>query len=417
MALIPNTPEIPLIGLIPSLAPPNWKDKYRPGSFRGVEFKTKSHKFDSGRHDVEHEFPSKEDGNSEDLGKRLPKFNLELYVLGDDYFDQRDKLMAALDQEGDGELIHPYLGKKQVQVGKYTVTETVEEGRIARFSVEFTNAGTVKFPAEATDAVQSVFDAINSVLNGATAALATGLSVVGAPARVAQAAAKLVQDGAARINQVAKIAGSSAQGVADVAFAIRNITAEAQDLVQAPDKLAQRFKDAFALLFTAVEDAKTLSKTLSSEVSSFAPEPIVGSDTPTVQKLKGNQVAFTNFLVNVSISQQAQAAITGNYFSVDESVNIRDLLNQDIENQLPNIDDDDSYQAIKDLQVGINLGLPPQNVGEILTFTPAKTLPVLVIAQKLFGAIDKEDEIISQNAIRHPGFVPGGIEIEVSESG
>lgn len=417
MALIPNDPLVPLLGLIPSLALPSWKDRYRQGSFRGVEFKTKSHKFDSGRHDVEHEFPSKEEGNSEDLGKRLPKFMLEVYVLGDDYFDQRDRLREALEAEGSGELIHPYLGKIDVQVGKYTLTETVEETRLARFSIEFTNAGIPKFPAEAIDAVQSITSAVSGVLNAATAALTVGLSVVNAPSRVAQAASQLVRDGAARVKQVTRIVGSSAQGVADVAFAIDQITAQASDLVKTPDILAQRFIDAFALLKTAVTDAKTLAKSISDQVSSFAPSAVMGADTPTVARLRMNQTSFTNFLVNVAISQQSQAAIEGDYVSTAEAIDVRDQINADIDRQLPLIEDDDSYQNIKDLQVGVNLGLPPQNVGEILTYTPAKALPALVISQNIFGNISKEDEIINQNGVRHPGFVPGGFPIEVSQSG
>lgn len=395
----------------------DWKDNYRQGSFRGVEFKAKSHKYDSGRHDVEHEFPSKREGNTEDLGQRLPKHMLELYVLGDDYFEQRDALMEALDQEGPGQLIHPYLGTKQVQVGKYTVQETVEEGRMARFSVEFNTAGIAQFPAESVDAFQSILDAVDKVLDAATAALEAGFSVLNAPARVAEAAADLVDGACDRIDKVVKIVGTSAQGVADVAFAIRNIRADVVDLVKAPGLLAQRFRDAFGLLADAVEDFKDLAESLSGETSSFSPDPVIGADTPTVNKLIGNQLAFENFFVSVSIATQSSAAIQGNYLSVNEALVIRDLINSDIEDRLLKVTDDDTYQELKDLQVAANIGLPPQDVGELISYTPPETMPALVICQKLFGNIVKADEIVSHNHVSHPGFVPGLIPIEVSTDG
>lgn len=405
---------IPLQQIADILRPPDWKDDLREGSFRGVPFKIRSHKFASGRHNVEHEFPSRDEGNTEDLGGRLPGYQMELYVLGDDYFDQRDALIKALDEEGSGELIHPYLGTKTVQVGQYSIQETVDEGRMCRFSVDFTNAGVAKFPTEATDAFQSIFDAADAILDAATAALEIGFSVINTPARVAQAAADLVDAAGDLVYFVAKKAGSSAQGVADVAFSIKSIQQDAIQIVRTPDVLAQRFKDSFALLLVAVEDFKTLANLLSEQTSSFAPEPVIGSDTPTVLKLKGNQLAFQNFIIAASIANQAKAAIQGNYLSIDEALNVKALLNRDIENLLLMVTDDDSFQYLKDLQVAVNLGLPPQNVGETISFTPGKTLPALVICQRLFGNIDKEMELLMQNKVRHPGFVPGAEELEVS---
>lgn len=394
----------------------DWKDDYQQGSFRGVEFKTKSHTFDSGRHNVDHEFPSKEEGNSEDLGKRLPTFKLDLYVLGDDYFEQRDKLIKALDEEGEGTLVHPYLGTKQVQVGKYTVSESTDEGRIARFSVEFSTSGTPKFPAEATDGFQSVLDKASALLDSAMAALETGFSVANTPARVTEAAIGMVSDAADLVGTIAQKVGNTAQGVANVAYAVKNLKSDAAALVKVPGQLAQRFVDAFELLFDAVEDFKTLSLALDSNTGTFEPEPIVGRDTPTTQRLQGNALAMSNFVLNVSVANQARAAVQGSFVSVEESVYIRDLINAQVDRQLDSITDDQAFQDIKDLQAAANLALPPQDVGEVVKFTNPVTLPALVISQRLFGGISKEQEIIDQNKIEHPGFVPGNLEITVTSA-
>jgi len=392
----------------------DWKDDYRQGSFRGIEFKTLSHTFKSGRRNVDHEFPSKEEGNSEDIGKKLPRFTLNLYVLGDDYFAQRDELIEALDTEGPGELLHPYLGAKRVQVGSYSLTETVAEGRIARFSVDFTTAGEAKFPAEDTDAFQAVIDSVFGALEAANSALEAGFTIINTPARVATAAADTIGEAADLIDNMAKTVGTGAQGIADVAFAIRNIKADVNSLMRIPGDLASRFQDAFALLFDAIDDKKQMSRVMSNVSSNFSPDPVIGGDTPTVNRIKGNQVAFENFFVQSSVATASQAAVLGNFVSVDESVDIKDLLNRDIAELLPKLQTDDSYQAMRDLEVAVNKALPPQDVGELVNFTPPKTLPALVIVHKIFGNIDQEEELINQNNIRHPGFVPAGIELEVA---
>lgn len=392
----------------------DWKDNYRQGSFRGVPFYTKSHEYQSGRRKADHEFPTKEQGNSEDLGKKLPGFNLDVYVLGDDYFEKRDALITAFEELGPGLLIHPYLGNKTVQVGQFSIKESADEGRIAHFTVNFVIAGTQQFPSEAKDIFQSVLDGAAAVIAAAGAALEAGLDVLNSPARVAQAAASLVGDATDLALNVSKTLGGSAQAVADVGLALRSIKADALILVRQPALLASRFQSAFDLMFDAATDFKALSKALGLETSAFAPVPVVDTGTPTSQKLIGNQLAIQNFVISISVSNQAKAAIQGNYVSVDESVNVRDLINGVIDGLAPNISDDETFQLLDDLQVSVNEGLPPSQVGEVLTFTPGEIMPTLVICQRLFGAIDKEEELIAQNKIAYPQFVPGRQELKVS---
>lgn len=394
----------------------DWRERYREGSFRGVPFYTKSHKFQSGRRKATHEFPEKEVGNSEDLGKKLPTFSLDLYVLGDSYFEQRDALIKALDTKGAGELIHPYLGTKQVQVGGYSLSETNEEGGMARFSVEFDLAGKKKFPAEEQDAVQSVLDGILNVINAANAAFSAAFSIANTPARVAQSAAKLVKKATGAVDRVARKVGKTADAVNDVAYALKNIEADVEQLLNTPSVLAERFNAAFDLLFNTTDDLKDLARRLSEETNNIEYEPVVGAETPTVTRLKGNQNAFSDFIINVSLANSMKAAIQASYVSNEEAIELRDTLNRDIEKQLPLIDDDESYQNMKDSQVALNRGLPPQSTGQIISFTPPVTLPALVISNRLFGNIEKENEIIEHNKVEHPGFVQGGFEIEVTSA-
>lgn len=73
------------------------------------------------------------------------------------------------------------------------------------------------------------------------------------------------------------------------------------------------------------------------------------------------------------------------------------------------------YYALIDLRAAVTrdvavLGLLlPYTV----SWTPAATLPAVVIAHRLYGDALRDADIISGNAIRHPGFVPGGVALEV----
>ncbi len=53
------------------------------------------------------------------------------------------------------------------------------------------------------------------------------------------------------------------------------------------------------------------------------------------------------------------------------------------------------------------------DLARIVSSTPARTEPALLIAHRLYGDASRADEIIARNKIAHPLFVPGGTPLEV----
>lgn len=134
------------------VASTKWRDRLRPASFRGVPFYVETANAVIGRRVVLHEYPLRDKPYAEDLGKKAQTFRITAFVLGDDYMDQRDALIQAIETEGAGELIHPYLGTKTVTVSQdVEVAETGEEGGLARFTLTFIEAGEILYPSASTD--------------------------------------------------------------------------------------------------------------------------------------------------------------------------------------------------------------------------------------------------------------------------
>ena len=82
----------------------------------------------------------------EDLGRRTKTYSISAFVVGDSYANVRDRLVDACDMPGAGELVHPYLGSLQVACTACSLTERTREGRMARFSLEFIEAGANQYP-------------------------------------------------------------------------------------------------------------------------------------------------------------------------------------------------------------------------------------------------------------------------------
>lgn len=121
----------------------SWKDNLIPAFFRFAPFKVLDTTTIIGRRNVIHEFPFKDSAYVEDLGRKTDKFTITGYVVQNkdnnfNYFAERDDLIAALREPGQGYLEHPFLGIVLVSlVGDAELTESFREGGIARFRMTF----------------------------------------------------------------------------------------------------------------------------------------------------------------------------------------------------------------------------------------------------------------------------------------
>ena len=113
----------------------SWREQYQPGRYRGAVFYTERSDRRGGRRLALHEYPARDIPFAEDLGRRARRFELDLFVLGDDYMAARDALLTALEAEGPATLQHPYYGACRASVEQYRVNESTANGGLATFSV------------------------------------------------------------------------------------------------------------------------------------------------------------------------------------------------------------------------------------------------------------------------------------------
>jgi prophage DNA circulation protein len=123
-----------------------WRTRYQKASFRGATFFTDTDGKQSGRRLAIHEYPKKDIGYAEDMGKRTGMHQFAGFCIansenGFDYRPARDALINALEKEGKGQLQHPLLGSFQCICTTYTVQEARERGGYCQFEMQFVEAG------------------------------------------------------------------------------------------------------------------------------------------------------------------------------------------------------------------------------------------------------------------------------------
>jgi prophage DNA circulation protein len=390
----------------------SWTDKFRKGSFRGVAFFVDKHELSSGRRFQNHEFPQRDKSRSEDLGRKIRKFTLDLFVLGEDYFEDRDALIAALETEGPGELIHPYLGRKVVQAGSFTVSESRSERRIATFATEFQESGQLLFPESVEDETQKALDNADEVIEESKSFLESAYDVANQPARIVNAASDLISGVSDAIEDSVK---KFTQPIADLSFAISNLKADANDLARNKTLMGDRMSEVIGQLLSEFEDDEDTSQKILGNLATFGDDldPVVGT-TPTAERQSDNQDAIVNFTKQQALANQSKAAVQVAFVSAESAVEVRDSIFSGLDTQLEQDISDDLFQSVRNLQASMTETIPAAIVGETISFTPRKTIPAIVVAHRLFNDIGKEQDVIDQNSIRHPGFVPGNQALEVS---
>ena len=154
-----------------------------PVIWRGITFRFGEYALRGGRRVAVHEFPTRDEPFTEDLGRRIRQYRLRGHVIGPLWEVSRDALISACeDQATVGTLVHPYLGPLRVRCLDFEVSEDKDNGQIANFEFTFVEAGEQPGPSSLIDTALSVLRQVESVIAEVQSAFTIGIALIGAPA-------------------------------------------------------------------------------------------------------------------------------------------------------------------------------------------------------------------------------------------
>lgn len=392
----------------------SWRDRLQTGKFREAGFLIDTDDTALGRRTVLHEYPLRDVPYAEDLGRRAREYAIECYVIGADYMDARDALMRALDAEGPGTLVHPYLGILRVAVKDARKRESTAEGGMARFSITFVEAG---------ENIQPL------------AAPATG-DVVGREVEDSRSVLKKVFDRAYTVDKKPQFVTTAAKAVLD--SVMKGIGDAVRSFPALPEPFAAYEKElggATDLLDTTLKVPGDLSSMLLVRFSGMrllygspldrlralrklfrhgSDTPPVTATTPTQATTKKNQDAILGLTQRAAVIEAVQASSEIEYATVEDARAVREELTGELDAQMA-VADDDTYAALFELRTAMvaDLDARGRTAAQLVEYTPIGTTPALVVAHRLYGDATRDAEIVARNRLRHPGFVPGGETLQV----
>ncbi|MDR0966653.1 MAG: DNA circularization N-terminal domain-containing protein [Myxococcales bacterium] len=393
------------------------------GSFRYVPFQVRQHSLEGGRRVVVHELPQRDEGLVEDLGRKQRTFSVEMFGVGPGLFGWRDDLIRALETPGPGLLVHPYLGELQVMVVAYKADETIAELGMARASVTFAEATSELRVVEAQDTAGQV----RETAIAAQAELAQNFVESAAGEDLVSPLAQLGADIEGILDRVSSVQEAVGERIA----AVSQFIGQAQELARLPLQAAQATlsliegtcailagltaplgrSDSGARVTTVARAAQSIGSNIPEIGGLFAPAPTAeavrrAQDQKAVALLaKG---AFAASLATASLDAGFQDSRT----ALEAGIQIDRLAEAVIANPAAGLS---LREAVSELRAateehlrGVVADLPRRS-----KFTPAATIPAILVSQRLYGTPNRAQEIVRLNSIADPLSVPGDRELEV----
>lgn len=400
-----------------------WRDDLQAASFRGVGFWVDSDSTAVGRRTQLHEYPQRDRPLVEDMGRKTRAMTFEAFVIGDDCFVQRDNLLHALDQPGSGELIHPWFGRMTV-----TATEGGQlkharsEGGIVRFTLSFVEAGDKGYPlGVANTARQLELDNL-SFLDSALARYQDAMARIN-KARISMTA---LQNGIAGVQMAIQREFSQLTGF------VRSAAALADTLANFPANLStllgaqfSSMAGEFALFKTSQRQALTKVETALGLVSMTAASggtATVAAVTATRELVRDVLLADAIRLVSAmpvlaapavlpgvpSLEQQVATPVTRPEVPVAADITVlRDALNDALW-QAALLASHEHFERIEAVRKRMkeHLTAVARSGVNLVDVTLKESVPAVVLAYRRFADATRSNEIVSRNAIAHPGFLP-----------
>lgn len=402
----------------------SWYDDLLPASFRGVEFQYLDTRRGGGRRLALHDFPLREDNFVEDLGKKSKVHRIVGYVLGDNYFADRDALEEALEASGSATLVHPFKGNLTVACEEFNVLETVEEGGIARFEMVFVEAGKQPSPTSSSSTALTAADA-GLAQEGLLSQDFGALYVLdGLPGFIRSALSgnvfALVDDLTALVGYPGLLPGmfdSQLQAIMDAV----------------EDPLALGF--AIAGFFTDYSSAATgilpvydphvssrglpLNTDISFGLAAYGSwgadlAPVIGT-TPERLQQRADQALFVNLVRGAAVSAMAQLYANTTFVSAADAEAARDQLTDMIDVQATAAGDNGDDVLFNGWMtvfraVSTDLTSRAQQLPELLNYAFQASLPAVAVSQRIYQDGSRAPELIARNAAPHPLFMPLKIE-------
>lgn len=400
-----------------------WREEWKPASFRGIRFYVDTADASFGRRNSVHEYPYKDTPYVEDLGRKSKTISFNAYFLGDNYIRERNRLIQVIESNTTpGTLIHPTLGTLQVKpTDNCSISDNGRQGGKGLIRLEFVEAGENTFPAVSLFTDSGVFNLYDVIQESLKSAFPEVYKVAQLSGFVVNSAIAITQQYIDQFREVKnigpKIAGKASDFKRNLATFEDNLNILAASPSDLIDSISDLFND-FDAIFSNPSDKYEASKQFQAFTATYEP---IDRQTPSRIQETANNDQIIESMRSFSLAVMAKATAEETFTSKTEVKNRRDEILNIFGDRIENAGIAEQNQVRKDMILlrSATVGYLDQSsttLPDIKTVSYNDTIPAYLIANELYGDSLRYEEIINDNNIKHPLFVPMGQSLDVLTS-
>ncbi len=392
-----------------------WRDNIREGRLGNAAFCVRSHQAGGGSRLQVTEFPLRDEPDIERLGKKTVERNFDCFVIGADYMDARDALLAELDKQQTQVLVHPWLGTLRVEISNYTFSETTEEGGMARFQISYFLATSKPRPDVMIDTRAGVTSKATVARKSIADQFAQTFSLDNAARFVNADAQATASKALGAVKAAVHLVDGSASAVGKVLRSVDSALSQVSTLVSSPSSLAGKVTGLVSRIGSTACNANDVLRQCRS-LFAFGDDDadLRYTTTPMRKRQHTNRLAINTLVQQSGVIAAAEAVPAMTFTSRNDAQTVQDEIAGQLD-RLMETAPDAVYIALMDLRAAVltDIAARALNLAALKHYSPASVQPSLVVAYALYGDARRAGEIVARNNIRHPAFVSPYPSLEV----
>jgi prophage DNA circulation protein len=382
-----------------------WRDEYQRAEWRGVAFYVRRAELETGRRAELHTFPNRDKPESEDLGRRARRYGVEGYLLGDDYFDQKETFLRAVEAPGAGLLVHPYYGELLVACVRCRVSDSDRELGIARLDLEFQETGDELEPKAEPNPRAVANTAKIDALAAINDAFLDAYSVVSKPLAEVNKLKRAITNGANLVNSTRRAVANVASYQRDLLNIDRNVAA----LVNDAESLAQETIGVLTFGTYPFQGEVRVDENDAGQMFTDLTELFDGvGETPSDDASPVK--AYNDLFVRAATVTAGGLIPEVDFASLEDLEAAADIVFAKIDElEDAGLEDVDVLESLRRVRVVIRDDIESRadRLARTAEIVLPETIPALVLSNELYGDIDQEENILRRNDLDHPGYVTG----------
>jgi len=394
----------------------------RSGSFNGASFLVVSASTSGGRKTIKHEFPNSSKQAIEDLGFKPKTFSLVVTTVTDfadgqldpqSYFNNRDRLIAALDRGGVGTLSHPFFSVDlQLVAMPYTFDEDTTNLGVCTFNLTFEVDNKNVIPQPDVNSLSNINKAVNAATTQVSDDIVGGFEV--SDGINLRSATETLSGFFSTARDAVSVVPVVTSKINQFNASINSYQADVVALVQAPQLLADSLID-------VVQSTRGLYNTVDSALDVYLDmfgfgdnlDLVTGNTYSRIQR-RTNQNLMVNGMKAAYLVNAYQAAAVKEYATVDDIDGVKATLESQYDSLIDGEISGDLRDAIMKVRTLTNAFLNAERVNarRLLAVRTAQR-PVRALCFAYYGADDDAvtDSIAALNNTADISFISGNIQV------